>query len=290
MKYLKFLMIAAASAIMSCGAQNKDASNNNPTQQSDVKKSSLLQTATEESTTNKQTIPIVFSNYTDSLQLGKSADDATTMLSVDFPTQCPLPLKDSLNKWINRQLCDTALWGENPDKRVSAFVKKAVENFKKEEIENGSIEMKISKKYENDKILTMLISDYEYWGGAHGMSYTAGVTFCKDNGKTFNYNMIKADKMIELKKLIKEDLKTYFEVSSDDELIDIVFEEARITEGNTQTVVLPHCEPYINEDNIIFQYTEYEIVPYVYGQPMATIPLAKIKDYLTEEGKKFINF
>ena len=290
MKYLKLLMMAIASAIVACGTQTHDTTNDNQTQQVDVKKNSLLQQPSAESIADKQPTPIVFTNYTDSLRIGKSDNNATTMLSVDFPTQCPSPLKDSLDKWIDQQLCDTALWGEAPNKRVSNFVKKTVDNFQKESIENGSVEMKISKKYENNEIITMEINQYEYWGGAHGMSYTMGVSFCKENGVTFNYNMLKPDKMPEIKKLIKEDLKNYFEVSSDEELIDILFEEARITEGNTLTVKLPYCKPYINEDNMIFQYTEYEIAPYVYGQPTASIPLEKIKNYLTEQGKKFIKF
>ena len=53
-------------------------------------------------------------------------------------------------------------------------------------------------------------------------------------------------------------------------------------------IPLPSSSPYLAKDGVHFIYQQYEIGPYVMGLVSFTVPLEKIKPYLTGEALKLL--
>lgn len=193
--------------------------------------------------------------------------------NTQFPVLC-----DSINSWICQLFCDSlyALKDEIPTlaKRFSdANVKKMKENladdvfyFEPDVVldEPLSQEYKFSRLYENDTLVTMSFSDYEYLYGAHGSYVYVGATFNKQTGHRYDSDLFdKYDKQKQ-EELIKNGLKQYFEVSSDEELFDLLTLD-------DNKIPFP-SNLYVTDKGIVASYQVYEIGCYAMGMPSFLIP------------------
>ena len=127
-----------------------------------------------------------------------------------------------------------------------------------------SQEYKVSRLYENDTLVTMSFSNYEYMYGAHGSYVYVGATFNKQTGHRYDSDLFdKYDKQKQ-EELIKNGLKQYFEVTSDEDLFGMLYLE-------DNTIPFP-SNLYVTDKGIVASYQVYEIGCYAMGMPSFLIP------------------
>jgi len=141
-------------------------------------------------------------------------------------------------------------------------------------------------------------SGYEvYTGGAHGGYLVDGATFNKANGKRMGWNMFDPGKRPELVAQLKKGLMDYFndnveeKITTDEQLFEMLmlFDDPETPENELEYgIPLPKTEPWVTRDGIVFTYQQYEIAAYACGLPSCVLPLAALKDCLSEEGKAFL--
>lgn len=133
----------------------------------------------------------------------------------------------------------------------------------------------------NDKIVTYDHKFYVYEGGAHGMGGNYGTTFLQADGSTFARDCFTS--YAPMHKYFVEGLKTYFNVTTDQELLGCLLGPKTVND-----IQAPAIDPWITEDGVMFSYTPYEIAPYSAGMPRFTIPFSVVEPFLTDQGKAFI--
>ena len=140
---------------------------------------------------------------------------------------------------------------------------------------------KFSKLYETDDYVTFLGETDLYEGGVHGINYQNGITFFEDNGKHLTTGMLRNTDSEDFQELMRDGLKQYFDVSTDEELA-----EELISVEDVYSIPLPSADPYAVKEGIVFIYQPYEISYYGAGMPAFTIPLKKMKPFLNREALK----
>lgn len=206
--------------------------------------------------------------------------------TVDFPEGKNAALNTVIAEYISQNMGgDYNGDYANGDSLVNFYAKKALKELA--EI-HGDIEdemtytndMTIQKTYETDRIVTFEIQTYEFTGGAHGLGMTYGVTFRKSDGQQVNMNVL-PNNIVEnekWKKLMKEGLKEYFEVKTDQELEECI-------DVDVNDLPLPETEVHFNEKGLVMTYQSYEIACYAAGQPSLVIPYSKLEPYMNTTGK-----
>ena len=193
--------------------------------------------------------------------------------NTQFPVLC-----DSVNSWICQLFCDSlyVLKDEIPTlaKRFSdANMKNMKEYLAEDEFfsdpntvldEPLTQEYKVSLLYENDTLVTMGFSDYEYLYGAHGSYVYVGATFNKQTGHRYDSDLLEKYGKSKQDELIKNGLKQYFEVSSDEELFDLLTLD-------DNKIPFP-SNLYVTDKGIVASYQVYEIGCYAMGMPSFLIP------------------
>lgn len=142
------------------------------------------------------------------------------------------------------------------------------------------------KSYETDEYATFIGETELYEGGVHGIEYQVGVTFFQ-NGQVFDYSMFRNTDSEAFQKLMRDGLRTYFKSDGQD-LSDEQLDEELINVEDIYNIPMPTANPYITEDGVTFIYQPYEISYYGAGLPEFTIPLKKMKPYLTKKAQKLL--
>lgn len=209
-----------------------------------------------------------------------SKSEGKSSLTVDFP-KCSNPiLQQNILEWINEQLGGTYEGDLNDNNAM--FNHYASQLGAIDEGFGEYDKTALTKVYEDDTVVTYQDDSEFYGGGIHGIGAVSGKTFRKSDGKLFTNSFITFYK---LKDFAVRGLKKYFDVSSDDELME------RLTiEGNTiDQLPPPSNDPWIMKDGVHFLYTPYEIAPYAEGSPSFTISIEDIKPAVTATAKTFFN-
>jgi len=141
----------------------------------------------------------------------------------------------------------------------------------------------ISKGYESDHLITFIINEDIYMNGAHGAPSSYGMTFRKSDGRRFSTDMMRNLYSDDLYALIKKGLTKYFsstggeDITTDEELKEYI-----LTDDNVNYLPLPKSTPYITEEGVVFIYQPYEISFFAAGMPTFTVPVSKMKPFLTQ--------
>lgn len=145
-------------------------------------------------------------------------------------------------------------------------------------------ELNISKIHETEQFVTLNIRTYQYSGGAHGYAIVYGMTFRKSDGRLMGKNMLnnlEGDE--EWRDMMYHGLMEYFEVKTEEELSDCLFEP------ELYMLKLPETEPYFTNEGLTFTYQLYEIAAYALGMPTFTIPYDKVRKYLNVTGLRLLD-
>lgn len=147
----------------------------------------------------------------------------------------------------------------------------------------------IKKEYESEHFITYLVNRDLYLNGAHGVENISGVTFRKSDGRRFGTDMMRNLYSEDVYAMIKNGLKEYFsEYSSESVDTDEDLKEYILTDDNVNYLPLPNTEPYITKEGFVFIYQPYEISFYAAGAPTFTVPVDKMKPYLTTTALKML--
>jgi len=228
-------------------------------------------------------------NYKDSLVTKVGTVGCNVYVSIDYPEKGNTVLLNNIREWMLDEMGSTqATDMGNAVSLTKGYIDSSMKELKGTADEMDGYEsaipyeyrLDINKIYENGKFVTFKTTGYEYMGGAHGSTYMKGTTFRKSDGKIFGSNMLDLAKQTDIRELIEERLLSYFEVKTSEELKDILF----LQEGE-DLIPMPATEPYIDNDEMVFVYQQYEIAPYAAGMPEARIPLKKLMPYLSSSFK-----
>lgn len=120
-------------------------------------------------------------------------------------------------------------------------------------------------------ILSILLSDYIYSGGAHGMTTRTGVTVNIETGRIY-----------EFKDIFKEE-SDYVDIINDE--IKKQIDEKDITQDFLCPfeTISSDQKFYVEDDNLVIFFDLYEYTPYAFGFPEFRIPLSLLGNVLSEE-------
>lgn len=202
-----------------------------------------------------------------------------TKVSVEYPVSGNQGCVDAIRVWINNELGGKYKGSlDNPCAMMDFYKKEAYEEFAHPEF-NEYEQITITKAYENDKVVTFMVANELYEGGAHGMYANYGVTFRKSDGKQFGMNCITS--WNSLSALTRAGLRKYFKVKTNAQL------NRELQVENKKRIPAPGCQPWITAKGVTFYYLPYEISYYAAGAPSFTLTRQQIMPYLTAVGKSF---
>ena len=122
--------------------------------------------------------------------------------------------------------------------------------------------------YNENNLLSIGLTEYDYFGGAHGMLFTRFVSFdLKKKQRIRLKDLFKPDYELVLKSAINSAARARYGVEN---LADVLLtNEIGLTDNF-----------YTTPDGICFNYEPYEIAPFVMGEPRFFIPFSQLKDVM----------
>lgn len=206
-----------------------------------------------------------------------------SFLEIQYPVSGNPVLVQNIREWMNEQLGGSY---ERSLDDADAFIRHYGKGLDTLDTGYGEYAQdKIYKEYENDRIVTFLHYSSFYGGGVHGISATIGVTFRKSDGKIFTNDLIR--EYYKLRPAIVRELRNYFNVSSDEELMgNLQLGDPSYT-YTIDDIPVPKSNPWITAEGIVFLYAPYEIACYAAGSPTFTLPVSEVEPYVTATAKSF---
>ena len=265
-------------AILSCGQKSNSSSDSD--EQAGTKQAQELEVT-----------PLEYSYDKNKIEVG---------LDIDYPTGSAL-IDKAVAEYISEKLGGTYdgdlangdslvnYYGDEILAELKKHLKEDINNGVEDEYINGYYrKMEIKKEYETDLLVTYSYTEDIYLNGAHGMQYFYGQTFRKSDGRRFDEGMMRQLYSEEMYNLRKEGLREYFNESGDNANTDEELKECIITDDDVNYLPMPKHTPYVTKKGMVFIYQPYEISYYAAGAPSFTIPLKKMKPFLTQTAKELL--
>lgn len=297
-KHLSLITLAlVASIMMGCKASSTKAQAAN-----DVKEAQAADT-------------LVVSTDSCILQEGEIVQCA---ISVDYPTE-PNELSKNIRTILNEELANLYLGNMNGDqiekqesykgdlangnlviekysKDNFAYLKSQMKDLKDADPRadaNMSYDIRLNKEAETDSYVTYHCFSYVYLAGAHGSTFERSFNIVKATGKKLS-QVVDTARVKDLQPILRKGVLSYLNQQSGNE--SQTENEEQITDAQLNDylfiengiIPLPSSSPYLAKDGVHFIYQQYEIGPYVMGLVSFTVPLEKIKPYLTGEALKLL--
>lgn len=249
------------------------------------------------------------------LQEGKIVQCA---ISVDYPTE-PNELSKSIRAILNEELANLYLGSMNGDeiekqesykgdlangnlviekycKDNFAYLKSQMKDLKEADPRanaNMSYDIRLNKEAETDSYVTYHCLSYAYLAGAHGSTFERSFNIVKATGKKLS-QVVDTARVKDLQPILRKGVLSYLNQQSGNE--SQTENEEQITDAQLNDylfiengiIPLPSSSPYLAKDGVHFIYQQYEIGPYAMGLVSFTVPLEKIKPYLTGEALKLL--
>lgn len=212
-------------------------------------------------------------------------------LTIEHPTDTLSPLSQTIMEYASETLGGT-YEGEytSPKALIAFYHANTYKDMKKEyddlnDVRDSEVKFEYSDNFnkmaETDKYITFTHTNENYMGGAHGMHTFFGITIRKSDCRRMGWEILRNQYNENLQKEMRQGLKEYFDVNSDEELKQLFFKEEY-----AYNLPMPQCPPLFTEKGIMFVYNPYEIAPYAAGKPTFTIPYAKLKEFTTVTAQK----
>lgn len=303
-KHLSLITLAlVASIIMGCKASSTKAQAAN-----DIKEAKAADT-------------LVVNTDSCILQEGKIVQCA---ISVDYPTE-PNELSKNIRTILNEELANLYLGNINGDqiekqenykgdlangnlviekycKDNFAYLKNQMKDLKDADPRanaNMSYDIRLNKEAETDSYVTYHCLSYAYLAGAHGSTFERSFNIVKATGKKLS-QVVDTARVKDLQPILRKGVLSYLNQQSGNESLteneEKTGNEEQITDAQLNDylfiengiIPLPSSSPYLAKDGVHFIYQQYEIGPYAMGLVSFTVPLEKIKPYLTGEALKLL--
>lgn len=239
-------------------------------------------------------------------------------ISVDYPTE-PNELSKSIRAILNEELANLYLGSMNGDeiekqesykgdltngnlviekycKDNFAYLKSQMKDLKDADPRadaNMSYDIRLNKEAETDSYVTYHCFSYVYLAGAHGSTFERSFNIVKATGKKLS-QVVDTARVKDLQPILRKGVLSYLNQQSGNE--SQTENEEQITDAQLNDylfiengiIPLPSSSPYLAKDGVHFIYQQYEIGPYAMGLVSFTVPLDKIKPYLTAEALKLL--
>lgn len=239
-------------------------------------------------------------------------------ISVDYPTE-PNELSKNIRTILNEELANLYLGNMNGDqiekqesykgdltngnlviekycKDNFAYLKSQMKDLKDADPRadaNMSYDIRLNKEAETDSYVTYHCFSYVYLAGAHGSTFERSFNIVKATGKKLS-QVVDTARVKDLQPILRKGVLSYLNQQSGNE--SQTENEEQITDAQLNDylfiengiIPLPSSSPYLAKDGVHFIYQQYEIGPYVMGLVSFTVPLEKIKPYLTGEAQKLL--
>ena len=239
-------------------------------------------------------------------------------ISVDYPTE-PNELSKNIRAILNEELANLYLGNMNGDeiekqesykgdlangnlviekycKDNFAYLKSQMKDLKEADPRanaNMSYDIRLNKEAETDSYVTYHCLSYAYLAGAHGSTFERSFNIVKATGKKLS-QVVDTARVKDLQPILRKGVLSYLNQQSGNE--SQTENEEQITDAQLNDylfiengiIPLPSSSPYLAKDGVHFIYQQYEIGPYVMGLVSFTVPLEKIKPYLTGEALKLL--
>lgn len=216
-------------------------------------------------------------------------------ITLQYPTNGEKSYLDSVRMWIDTMLCYNIFNQEYQTEKFAIFTgnkmnakdvakyymkkrmpsKKFFDQISNNMDEFGSYELddSISVTYLGEHLTSLTFWSYSYYmGAAHGSIAMSSTVFDNQTGKQYGYDMI-AD-TTKLKTFITEGLIKYFDVKTEQEMLERLFEHK---------ISLPQMPPYFTKEGLTLTYLQYEIAAYAAGMPKVVIAWKDCKEILKPE-------
>lgn len=297
-KHLSLITLAlVASIMMGCKASSTKAQAAN-----DVKEAQAADT-------------LVVSTDSCILQEGEIVQCA---ISVDYPTE-PNELSKNIRTILNEELANLYLGNINGDqiekqesykgdlangnlviekycKDNFAYLKSQMKDLKDADPRadaNMSYDIRLNKEAETDSYVTYHCFSYVYLAGAHGSTFERSFNIVKATGKKLS-QVVDTARVKDLQPILRKGVLSYLnqqsgtesQTENEEQITDAQLNDYLFIENGI--IPLPSSSPYLAKDGVHFIYQQYEIGPYVMGLVSFTVPLEKIKPYLTGEALKLL--
>lgn len=227
----------------------------------------------------------------------KKLYEADSMRAVDFNIEiivldnAPTPAaKDSINKYLS-QIYNAPIMGEYKVNSIEELYDSTLSDFKREV--PGSIEMgypfnvaldrKINVAMNENNLFTFVVNQYQFTGGAHGMTYLINYNFDATTGKQITLNEIFNPGY---KEILRQRAEKYFRLKNNLEPNDNLEDAGFWFENNRFSL---NENFLLEKDSLSFMYNQYEIAPYAFGQFEIKIPYSDIENIINKDGAlKFV--
>ncbi|MFK4784668.1 DUF3298 domain-containing protein [Fusobacterium sp. MFO224] len=203
------------------------------------------------------------------------------------------------NKYYSYEYSVPQLFFKNKDFskeniKFKQMIEEGKSNLKEEENEikylqetlNSSIKYdeKISyQTFKNDfGITSILINNYYYQGGAHGLTETISYNYSNKTGEELGVNDLITEEGREyIENKILKDISEDFKKLDTDKTKVFYFKDSLENEA----VALENSNIYFKEDKLIVKYPHYTLAPYSTGMPEFIFSKKELKNYLKDFNK-----
>lgn len=240
---------------------------------------------------------------TEQLSYSYETDKVEVGINADYPTDGNPILVNAIREYISETLGGTyhndLEEGQQLVDYYGECYKNELNNEKLDQIDanDGSDEYingfyrhyDIKLEYEAEHFITYVVNSDIFMNGAHGVEASYGMTFRKSDGRRLGIDMMRNLYTDDFYAIIKKGLMEYFSetggetVSTDEELKEYI-----LTDDNVNYLPMPRNTPYITKEGFVFTYQPYEISFYAAGMPTFTVPVGKMRPFLTQTALKML--
>lgn len=210
------------------------------------------------------TLEIKKNNYND------SKEDSSIWISIDYPEI--LGIEDStverkVNQFLEDEFKQSISWYEELKADSSLLLDYQTEM-------QFSFETGFQVEYNSKEFVSIVMSHYQFTGGAHGNYFALGYNINMEDGSIITLKDILNDGSLDLLTYeCEESLLEKYEANS--------LLEAGLFEN--EIVISEDQDFYIIPGALVLQFDPYEIGPWAMGEITAEIPFDKIADILTSD-------
>jgi hypothetical protein len=204
------------------------------------------------------------------LNYSSSTTDSSVTINIDYPQISEAEDKSvetKVNLFLEDEFKQSIAWFDEIQTDSSYFEEFAFEM-------QYTFETGFQMEFNSKEFISIVMSHYQFTGGAHGNYFALG----------YNIQM-KDGKVLALKDIIKEDSFDLLAFECEQAILEKYNSNSLIEAGlfEDEITVLDDQDFYIISHMLVLQFDPYEIGPWAMGEVTAEIPFEKIKDILKDD-------
>jgi hypothetical protein len=203
------------------------------------------------------------------LNYSNSTTDSSAIINIDYPQISEAEDKSvetKVNLFLEDEFKQSIAWFEEVQSDSSYFEELGSEM-------QYTFETGFQVEFNSKEFISIVMSHYQFTGGAHGNYFALG----------YNIKM-KDGKVLALKDIIKEDSFDLLAFECEQAILEKYDANSLIEAGlfEDEITILDDQDFYIIPGMLVLQFDPYEIGPWAMGEVTAEIPFEKLKDILKD--------